>query len=152
MSQHHIMMTSHSKHYEFSKCWLGTLRHMDKYRSNFVFMTSRDDIKLWSYLIRSTRHPSGSQRPPPCWPQVSPSRWLPEDVWWTLSRSNTVALTFVIYLLLSFIIISEWSKTTICSHISTRVTHAFMFPIPSCISWWIHQLHYSGTLTTFDKK
>ena len=34
-------------------------------------------IKLCCYVIRSTRHPEGSQRPPG-WLQVSPGRWLPK--------------------------------------------------------------------------
>ena len=44
-------------------------------------------IKLCCYVIRSTRHPEGSQWPPP-W--SAPAADPPRDVWWTASRNYTV--------------------------------------------------------------
>ena len=59
-------------------------------------------IKMCCYMIRFTRHPSGSQRSglstrhlevsqqPPDWQQVSPGRWLPEVWLVNVSRNNTI--------------------------------------------------------------
>ena len=57
-----------------------------KYWLNFVFLTSRDKNKMCSYVIRSTRHPSQSQRPGPA------TTDSPREVWWTVSHNYTVLL------------------------------------------------------------
>ena len=46
-------------------------------------------IKLCCYVIRSTRSPEGSPRPPG-WPQVSPAADSPREIWWAVSHNYTV--------------------------------------------------------------
>ena len=74
---------------------LSDVKSMGKYWLNFGVLTSRDKkIKLCSYVIRSTGSPSGSQRSPG-WPQVSPAAAdSPRNIWWTVSRNNTVLLLY----------------------------------------------------------
>ena len=95
-SQCHIMMMSHSKYYEFPKPWVRHVKWRQNHRVNIdhvlYFRHHRINIELFCYVIRSTSEsPRGSAAGG--WHVVSPAAAeSPRDIWWTLSRNNTVLL------------------------------------------------------------